>query len=209
MRNDIVRLATRYIDPCERNSRVMVHDADVKDIISVIMHADQYSAESTRRFAAFLKGRDDLQTLRNVWRFVRRTIKYQRDEEGHEVVKTPGCTLADRYGDCKSMSVMTGSLLRALGFPFVYRVAYYDPAEPQQGHIYAVVKYSEREIIVDPVHWEFNAQEPYWKKEDYPVTAAAAALSGPPAGGRWLPWAIGIGAALWFLKSQKLRPDEH
>lgn len=200
MRKDIARLAKKHIEPCNRKSTVMVVDADVDDIISVIMHADHYSKNATKDFVRFVKGKTDMETLRNIYTFVRRTIRYERDEEGHEVVNTPGCTVYYSKGDCKSMSVLTGSILRDLGYRFKYRTAFYDPDEPQQGHIYAVVDLNGKEVIVDPVHWRFNTEEPYWRVDDYPVTSGAglSGISRRPWG--WMEWGIAAAIGVAIIK---------
>lgn len=189
MRKDILRLAKQHVEPCNKQSTVMVQEADVDDIISVIMHADQYSKAATAKFAKFLKAKTDMETLRNVYDFVRRNIRYERDQEGHEVVNTPGCTLKYKKGDCKSMSVMVGSLLRSLGYQFGYKTAFYDSDEPQQGHIYSVVDLNGQQVVVDPVHHTFNREESYWKARFYPITSSS--LSGiPTKGNKWIGWGI-------------------
>lgn len=176
MRSDIVSLAKKHIKPCRQQSTVMVKDADINDIINVIMHADQYSKTATADFVRFVKGKTDMDTLKNIYTFVRRAVKYKRDEDGHEIVNTPGCTVKYGIGDCKSMSVLVGSILRSLGYRFKYRTAFYDPKEPQQGHIYAVVDLDGKEVIVDPVHHRWNTEEKFWKAKDYPITRSG--LSG-------------------------------
>lgn len=165
-----LRIAQQKIDPCKDMDVVMVEEAEVSDIIDVILYADQQSVASTDRFAPFLRGSTDMATLENIYRFVRSNIKYKRDKPRKEVVRTPGCTIKVKHGDCKSMTVLTGALLRSLGYDFSYKVAFYDPAEPGQGHIYSVVSLGRKKVIVDPVHYRFNEEVPYWKAKTYPVS---------------------------------------
>lgn len=174
-------IAKRYIEPCANQPQTMVSDADVQDILTVVMYADQQSRQSTERFARFLKGPTDHDTLYNVWRFVRKNIRYVKDAPFKEVVRTPGCTIAVKKGDCKSMTVMVGALVRSLGYRFQYKVVFYDAGNPEAGHIYTVVFLPGGEkVIVDPVYHEFNVELPYWSSQIYRTDEAAqeVALSG-------------------------------
>jgi len=173
----------------------MVRSGKVGDIIDIIRYADQHAKEDAADFAKFLVGRSDYDTLRNVYRFVRSTVDYERDKPFDEVIKTPGCTIQEGEGDCKSQTILTGSLLHPLGFNFFYRVAFYDPDEPEQGHIYTVVVLDDgRQVIVDPVHNRFDTEDPYYKAEDYPA-AGKSALSGLIGGGVGN-WLLPIGLAV-------------
>lgn len=161
-------LANRYIEKSPGIEITLFEDATVEDIIHGILMASRHGARFTERFAPMLKGRDDMATLRNVWEFVRRNIAYQRDADGHEIIKSPGRTWQDRFGDCKSMSVKVASLLENLGFDYFFRVAFYDPAEPNQGHIYPVVALpGGGKVVVDAVHPRFDMEYQWWKKRDY------------------------------------------
>ena len=163
-----VSIANRTIEPSTGTRIRVSDDADVAKIIALIMQADRLSRPFTRRFARNLRGKNDLGTLRNVWSFVKDNVKYERDRPGSEVVKSPGALWESRVGDCKSFSVMIGSLLSNLGYAYKYRVAFYNPDAPEQGHIYPVaVLQNGTEVIVDAVHTRFNAEAKYWKAYDY------------------------------------------
>lgn len=164
------RLASRHIQPTTGRVTTKYEDGDIDDIIEVILEADRLSAVFTKPFARFLRQSSDIGTLKQVWTFVKKNIRYVRDSPGHEVIKSPGKTWQDRRigSDCKSFSVMIGSLLKNLGYAYFYRVAFYDPATPDQGHIYPVaVLPSGRKVVVDAVHRTFNEEVPFWKAYDY------------------------------------------
>jgi hypothetical protein len=168
------------------------------------MQADELSQPFTARFAKFLRGKNDLQTLKNVWAFVKENITYRRDQPGDEVVKSPGALWETKVGDCKSFSVMIGSILNNLGYNYKYRVAFYNPLQPNQGHIYPVVVLDDgTEIIVDAVHEKFNKQAKYWKATDYFPGGKKSALSGIGQGDvkNWhLATIAAIFAAIYFAK---------
>lgn len=213
MRKDLAIIANRYIEKSPGQRTVFYEDGGVDEIIQVILHADRLSQPATARFASMLRANSEERTLYNVWRFVRKNIRYIRDTPGHEVIKSPMRTWQDRFGDCKSHSVFTGSLLKNLGFRYFYRVAFYDRRQPEQGHIYAIARLNDgREIIVDSVNDAFNDEHgPIWKYYDYEtsrgdrVGAGVAGLSGT-GGGNWIgTLAKGIGLALfikWMINQQ-------
>lgn len=213
MRKDLSIIANRYIDKSPGQRTVFYEDGGVDEIIQVILHADRLSRPATARFAQMLRGKTDERTLYNVWRFVRRNIRYIRDTPGHEVIKSPMRTWQDRFGDCKSHSVFVGSLLKNLGYRYFYRVAFYDRRHPEQGHIYAIAQLpGGREIIVDSVNDAFNDEHgPIWKYYDYETghgDRVGAGLSGIAgrSGGNWFGTvAKGIGIALlikWAVNRQ-------
>jgi len=169
-----------YIAPSPGKTLVLHDDGEVQDIIRAILQADRKAKPFTVQFAWKIRRNSQRASLRTLWRFVRENIEYRRDWPGHEVVKSPARTWEDGYGDCKSMSVFIGSVLQNLGIPYVYRVVFFDPQRPEQGHIYPVATVKGKEIILDAVHTRFDEEVPYWKKTDY--NPRAVALAGIPAG---------------------------
>ena len=208
-------IAKRYIAPSTGKMQTMKTDAEVKDIIAVIMQADQRSKAFTDKFAPFLRGPSDRQTLKNIWSFVRRYIRYEKDKAGHEVVKSPGRTWEDRSGDCKSMSVMVGSLAKNLGYKYFYRVAFYDKDNPEQGHIYPIVELPSGKVVVDAVHHTFDEEVPFWKAQDYdPQTGKVIAREAKAIGGTRtnMAWVapVGIlafGAAYLYWNAKSVKDD--
>lgn len=159
--------AGRYIAPSPNRREVVHEDGGIREIIDVIMYADRAGHPFTRELAPRLVGANDYETLANIWKFTRTHIRYVRDRVGEEVVKSPGKFWADKRGDCKSFSVFIGSLLQNLNFKYKYRVAFYDPNNPDSGHIYPVAMIGGEEVIVDAVHTRFDEEVPYWKAYDY------------------------------------------
>lgn len=160
----------------------MYSNARIGDIVEAILHADEKGSYFVEGMAESLRRGNDRETLRAVWSFVKDHIRYVRDAPGKELVKSPGATWESKAGDCKSMSVMAGSLLKCLGYKYFYRVARYDPKNPEQGHIYPVAVVNGREIVVDAVHDDFDGQYKYWKKQDYSPRGAAAIGAAPTSG---------------------------
>lgn len=159
------------------NERTRYRDGDTQDIVTVIMDMDAVSDKYVDAEAAqCLVGADDYDTLRNVWKFVKRNVRYKADSRGKEVVKSPAALFTIGKGDCKSFSITEAALLRALGFKGIrYRFAAYNGGRDVT-HVYVVVKSGGQDVILDAVYEEFDAEHRYTWKRDIP--AARAHISG-------------------------------
>ena len=159
--------ADKLIRKSPRREIVVHKDGDVQDIINVILMADKVGADYTKRLAKRLKRKNDVDTLQGVYDFVKSNIRYKIDAPGFEKVKSPGATWKDKYGDCKSHTVFVGSLIKNMGYDYFYRVAFYDPSNPYQGHIYTVAIVDDKEVVLDTVNTGFDKEESFWKAYDY------------------------------------------
>jgi len=139
--------------------KTLFRDGDTNDIIEAILYADQRSGQFINNEAAraqFQSG-DEIDTLYNVWHWVRTTFRYRADKAGWERVQSPNAMMKSRVGDCKSFSVMEAALLRALGFKYKFRFAAYKNGD--FSHVYVVAFTSRgREVILDAVHNQFDEQ---------------------------------------------------
>lgn len=186
---------------------VVHYDGDTQDIINTILWADGYADRYINKGAAqCLRGKDDYETARNVWNFVKRNLTYWPDQPGHERVKSPGALFHNKKGDCKSYSLAAAAILRALGVRGVhYRFAAYD-GNKNYTHVYVVIDQpgNQKPIIVDAVHSKFD-DEVYWSKAvDYAATGKRAAVSGTPAVNGTFSDIMGIAIAfgiVWAFKS--------
>lgn len=176
-------IANRTIPPPLGKSAIIHQQGDTGDIISVILEADAMpqAQNDTVNFAPYFAP-PTLDKLEKLWHFTRHQIKYIADKEGHERVKLPSATWAEGYADCKSLSLLIGSILRNLGVPFVYRFAAYN-GNPNVTHVYPVAYFQGREIILDAVHHRFNEEEPYSYVVDYDTTPLAKVAGNEPAHG--------------------------
>lgn len=178
-------LGNRYIQPSPGHETIVTRNATIADIVKSIILADGQDHFSVARFAPFVRKGSDYETLRNVWQFTRKHIRYERDnKKDHlrqhvEAVKSPAAVWRDKTADCKGMSLINGAILKHLGFCYTYRVAFYDPKQPNQGHIYPVVTLDNgRKVVVDSVSSEFDYEEPYWKATDYSPEQGSCSVSG-------------------------------
>jgi len=159
--------------PRPLNTKTLVNDqADIPDIIDVILQADRLGASEVKKLASnkiFNTG-DVYSDLFAVWSFVNNNITYVADMPGAELVKTPARLWDMKVGDCKSFSVFIGSMLQNMGIKYVYRFTGYEPN--QISHIYVVaLPKNHAPVIMDATIQDFDLEVPYLNVEDYdPVT---------------------------------------
>lgn len=171
------------IAPPNNREAVRYEDGSTRDIIEVILEADALADRSIRNVEC-LRGRTDLDTLYNVWAFIRKNVRYRADRAGREQVKTPAALFASGVGDCKSFSIAEAAILRSLGFSGIrYRFAAYSPRD--YTHVYVVCKLKGKDVILDAVHTSFDQEVRYHHKKDIPaaVLSGVAGLPQPHVGG--------------------------
>lgn len=164
-----VAKANRLIQYPEGTVNVIHQNGSTQDIINVILEADKKAYLQTKNFAPMLLGANDNETCQNIWKFIHGNIRYVKDPVGFEKVKSPAKTWKDRYGDCKSMSLFAGSILKNLGIPYAYRFTSYEK-RGNYTHVYVV---AAGQYIIDAVHGKYNEEVPYEKKKDYQMTKIA------------------------------------
>lgn len=177
---------------------VRYRNGDTGNIIETILWMDAHSAKwvDTERVEC-LRGATERDTLHNVWAFVKKNLRYQADKPGFERVKSPGALYSSGFGDCKSFSIAEGALLRALGIPYRYRFAAYQPGDFT--HVYVV---GGNDVVMDAVHKRFDDEVPYRRKKDIrPTATAIGALPPAPPRQDWGLWLAGlVGLYLIFYK---------
>lgn len=204
-------MATTYAKRCRIDRMIKAspqweitrhRDGDTADIIETILHADARAGSFILPGVECLEGDTQYQTLRNVWDFIKKNLKYRPDRPGHERIKSPGALFASGYGDCKSYSVATGAILRYFGIPYRYRFAAYDAGD--YTHVYIVADGEEGDVILDSVYTRFDAEHPYHHIHDIRPASSPAVMNGLPAktdtGAALTAFLLGFAAWKIFLK---------
>lgn len=130
------------------------------------MKAIKASKEQADLIAPVLKGRNRQQTLKNIFDFCKKNIKYIREPNSLQTAKTLPRILADGYGDCKHMATAVASLAKSAGIPIKLRLISQNYFNPDPTHIYAVSKLGSAELVVDPVLKQFANEALYKYKYD-------------------------------------------
>ncbi len=156
---EAVRLTRAPLDKDE----IRYQNGDTSKIIEVTREADQIAAEERlcRKFAPLLRGRNDFETCRNTWDFMRNEIRYVADKVGYERVRLPNKCIWDAHrfndgGDCKTFFVTTADLLRENGIKSqAWFIAQNGGWKAKHVYCTAILK-DGREVAVDGVYHLFN-----------------------------------------------------
>lgn len=178
----------QYFPDFKPSTKTIREDAGLEDTLELIPQVVATTLEQTKAIAPTLKGRDAVETCRNIWEFCKRNFKYKPDEEGREEVRSPRRSWHDRHLgiDCDCFSTLISSILTNLGVPHKLRVTKYpDPEKPSTpasllpySHIYVVGIAGGREVPIDPVTDFFDFEQPYLAKTD--INMRLDYLNGPP-----------------------------
>jgi len=143
---NLLEIAKKTIKKPNNETRVIFENGKTEDIVKVILLADLKSKECTKEFAKYLKGRNILETCKNIFYFLKKNIKYIKDKEGIQDVKSPCKTFSDGFADCKSLSIFAASILKNLKIPYKYRLASYSNSKIPT-HIYVVAIDEKKKIL--------------------------------------------------------------
>lgn len=115
-------------------------NATIEDTLRLIVQAvNQCSQEPyAREVANALHTSDTLTFLKKLFAFVKQNVQYVNDTDGIERVYTPDRTIREGKGDCKKMTVLIASVLKAAGIEPILKHVVYGPAE-KWTHIYTIV----------------------------------------------------------------------
>ena len=142
---------------------------NTNDIIKAIMDADDMAPMYTEEFARSLNTDNINDTCSYLWQWVRSNIRYKEDGENQNV-QLPGALYKNGYGDCKSMTLFTASVIKNLyGNIYKYRFISQD-ADQDFHHVYLVVEDEYgNDIILDCVENYYDLEVPHVKQKDmYP-----------------------------------------
>jgi hypothetical protein len=143
---NILEVAKKTIKKPKNETKVIFENGKVDDIVKVILLADLKSGECTKKFAKFLKGKTIKETCKNIFNFLKNNIKYIKDIEGVQDIKSPCKTFYDGFADCKSLSIFAASILKNLKIPYKYRLASYSELKIPT-HIYVIALDEKKKIL--------------------------------------------------------------
>ena len=109
------------------------------------------------KIAAYLKADTKLQSVFNLWHWMRHNIRYEYDREGREEVRTPLRTYADRRRgvDCDCLSVFAWCVLKCMGYNPAFELVSFK-GKKQPSHILVNLD----GIRLDRVWFVFNSLPP-------------------------------------------------
>lgn len=139
-------------------------------VVRLILKMVRLYKHQTKALAKSLRGKNDLESARNIYTTIRKHIRYDLDPEIVQRVPTPARIWQDGKGDCKGMAVLAASLLDQMGIPYAVRFVR-NPNEKRKGiynHVYVVAHPGKggKEIVIDPTIVHFNANPAFVEKID-------------------------------------------
>ncbi len=168
--------------PPDATDTTVKKSADVEDTLALIRKTVPQTLWQTKKIAQKLKGKTLEETCSNIWHFVYDHIKYKKDKEGVEQVRSPRRTWHERHRgvDCDCYTEFISSVLLNLNIPHKARITKYPkrpPEVPRWQHIYPVVPLdgdvekpmSNRDyyIVMDCVKDEYDDEQPFLESKDY------------------------------------------
>ena len=124
--------------------------------------------QATKQAATFAdryKGKNELETCKKIFDFLKNDINYKADGANQQV-RLPSGLMRTKQGDCKSYSVFTSAVLSNLGIPHKLVYASYDPTDHTPSHIYVI---TDSGCIIDAVYGKFNAEKKATFKKYKPI----------------------------------------
>jgi hypothetical protein len=130
------------------------------DIINALHGYMPYAIGQSKKRSSLFKGKNDKETCKNIWNFLKDNIRYVEDSIYFQDIKLPNRLIKERKGDCKSYSMFTASILECLGIPYKFAyTSYTDSKVPQ--HVYVQ---TDSGIIIDAVWNKFDDEKVYTYK---------------------------------------------
>jgi hypothetical protein len=173
------------LKPFGGNSKMLVMDQQVPDIISAMLSAHKmYASEYDKISKDFYSG-DGVQTAKNLFNFLKKNVKYSIESDKNQRIMSPGAILALGKNDCKNYALwIMGNLdsLKRKGLidnKIYYRFASYRLLDEIPHHVFAVIQDKNgNEFFIDPVMSTFNERKTYYHKIDKIPTMPLYSVSG-------------------------------
>ena len=138
----------------------------VDDIVKAMMQQHQENRKDAKKIAKYFCGKNEVDTARNIFNFLRTEIQYDVEPATRQSVKSISRFLADGRGDCKHFTNFSNSILEACGYQPNFRFAGYGSKGLQ--HVYTYLPKSD--TILDAVLPSFNTEKTPTIKKDYKMS---------------------------------------
>lgn len=115
------------------NAGIMVSAGKIVELIREYSGNEDPASQERIRFLAEditrpCRSKDYLCNVRRIYDWMLKNIKWDRDPDGKEMLRSPIVTLDRRVGDCDDHTILMGSLIKSMGIPVrIVLVASYKP----------------------------------------------------------------------------------
>jgi organic hydroperoxide reductase OsmC/OhrA len=169
------------------NSKMLVRDQQVPDIISAMLSAHKmYASEYDKISQDFYSG-DGVQTAKNLFEFLKKNVRYKIESDRKQRIMSPSAILSlGKFGaDCKTYALFIMGVLDSLkrkgliNNKIFYRFASYRLLDEIPHHVFAVIQDQQgNEFFIDPVLSKFNERKTYYHKIDKQPSMPLYSVSG-------------------------------
>ena len=169
------------------NSKMLVRDQQVPDIISAMISAHKmYASEYDKISQDFYSG-NGVQTAKKLFDFLKKNVRYKIESDKKQRIMSPSAILSlGKYGaDCKTYALFIMGILDSLkrkgliDNKIYYRFASYRLLDEIPHHVFAVIQDKNgNEFFIDPVLSTFNERKTYYHKIDKQPSMPLYSVSG-------------------------------
>lgn len=167
------------------NSKMLVRDQQVPDIISAMLSAHKmYATEYDKISQDFYSG-DGIQTAKKLFDFLKKNVRYKIESDKNQRIMSPSAILSLGKNDCKNYALFIMGVLDSLKRKglitnkIYYRFASYKLLDEIPHHVFAVIQdQNGNEYFIDPVLSIFNERKTYYHKIDKEPTMPLYSVSG-------------------------------
>jgi hypothetical protein len=173
------------LKPFGGNSKMLVRDQQVPDIISAMLSAHKmYAGEYDKISQDFYSG-DGVQTAKKLFDFLKKNVRYKIESDQAQRIMSPGAILSLGKNDCKNYALFIMGVLDSLKRKglitnkIYYRFASYKLLDEIPHHVFAVIQDQDgNEYFIDPVLSKFNERKTYYHKIDKSPSMPLYSVSG-------------------------------
>ena len=167
------------------NSKMLVRDQQVPDIISAMLSAHKmYASEYDKISKDFYSG-DGIQTAKKLFDFLKKNVRYKIESDKAQRIMSPAAILSLGKNDCKNYALFIMGILDSLkrkgliNNKIYYRFASYRLLDEIPHHVFAVIQDDNgNEYFIDPVLSIFNERKTYYHKIDKQPSMPLYSVSG-------------------------------
>lgn len=165
---DIYKIA-HLIEPAKDTNFLVNKKYNTQSIIDVILKENERAHLDVLKLADAIKLKNPslYEVSYALWYFIKKHIIYKEDGMKYQAIKSPSRLWKDKSGDCKSMTLFSCAVLKALGYDYSIRFVSYNLPKIYT-HVYCIAHGPASDYIIDPV-WkgDFNTQKNFNFKKDY------------------------------------------
>jgi organic hydroperoxide reductase OsmC/OhrA len=173
------------LKPFGGNSKMLVRDQQVPDIISAMLSAHKmYAGEYDKISQDFYSG-DGVQTAKKLFDFLKKNVRYKIESDRNQRIMSPSAILSLGKNDCKNYALFIMGVLDSLkrkgliNNKIYYRFASYRLLDEIPHHVFAVIQDDQgNEYFIDPVLSTFNERKTYYHKIDKEPVMPLYSVSG-------------------------------